>query len=435
MKLSALVVDDNSSKIDSLRLLLTGVGFELANIHVAQSVHAARDRLLKDSFDLLLLDIALPLYGEATPDREGGMRLLDEIYEGMSLSTPRHIVVVTGFPDLARAFEQRYSDRLILLLQHSSVSDEWRITLSKYLESIVRGSREAGRLQYMNDVCVVTALREPEMSAVRDTGAFSLSSVTLHDDLLSCSTGRLQTSSGSVLSVIASSAARMGPVNSAVHASRCLAAFRPRVLVLAGICAGVRGRAALGDAILMTPVWDWQAGKYSSVDAGGQPGDSRRGRKVAQVRFDLDLHQIEVDPIVESRFSLLKDKQEVWAQIFSDWSGARPPNIPRGLVGPVAAGSSVVASEEQLRLIKDNQNRKLTGLEMEGYGVYSAARLFLPRPLVFAIKAVCDAGDSSKSDEFQSYAAFVSARVVARFLHEHGDALVAHVDGSRSSLR
>ena len=70
----------------------------------------------------------------------------------------------------------------------------------------------------------------------------------------------------------------------------------------------------------------------------------------------------------------------------------------------------VARKGQVLAALLKSQHRKLTGIDMETYGVYSAAdEAPLPQPSVFALKSVCDFADERKNDDFQAYAAYTSA--------------------------
>jgi nucleoside phosphorylase len=53
---------------------------------------------------------------------------------------------------------------------------------------------------------------------------------------------------------------------------------------------------------------------------------------------------------------------------------------------------------------------------METYGVYAAVQATAPNTLVVSLKSVCDKGDKRKDDQYQAYAAGVSAKTVEQFL-------------------
>jgi nucleoside phosphorylase len=424
--LSVLLVDDQQAKVDLVleRLRICGIDREM--VKVANSVQGGRDELRASVFDLLLVDIALPLHPASTPDPRGGTLLLDEIFEGTSLHAPTHIVGITSYSDCADDFNTRYAQKLVLLLECHPAGNAWEERLGTYVASVIRSKTDANRPRFLTDVCVLTALRDPELSALKAVGEFQLQADEVLGGAWSYCRGELLTRSGSRLSLVASAALRMGPVNAAVHAARIIETFRPRIVVLSGICAGVSGRAALGDVLLMSPVWDWQSGKYLGGDVAIQPRS--KPERGTQSRFLLDLHQLEVDPSVETQFALLVDDHSFWATTHRTILAAKPPAVPTGRVGPVASGSAVVASSTRLNEIRTEQNRKLLGLEMEGYGVYSAARVASPRPIYFGLKAVCDAGDSSKSDEYQHFAAAMSAQTVREFLFRSGEELLSRLE-------
>jgi nucleoside phosphorylase len=90
----------------------------------------------------------------------------------------------------------------------------------------------------------------------------------------------------------------------------------------------------------------------------------------------------------------------------------------------MASGSAVLADGEVVAEIK-TQQRDLCGIEMEAYGVYAAAHAACePRPLTFALKAVCDFADPDKDDRFQRFAAYTSARTTALLVERFGARLV-----------
>jgi nucleoside phosphorylase len=200
----------------------------------------------------------------------------------------------------------------------------------------------------------------------------------------------------------------MGMVSTALVSAKIIEAFRPRVLAMAGICAGVRGKANLGDVILVDPSWDYQSGKRTEDGQGSS--------------FAIAPHQIAVQPQVRARFDQLRADRNALAAIENGWSGGSAPSHPlRLIVGPVACGSAVLADADLMTEIR-KQHRELCGVEMEVYGAYSAAMTAsAPRPAVFAVKAVCDFGDADKNDSAQRYAAYTSANVLRRFVENYFD--------------
>ncbi len=88
-----LVVDDERSITDSLRLLLSLEGYE---VEIASNFKAGRAAIEKRLFDLVLTDLQLP------DDHHGGMSLLREVKE---LSPDTEVIVITGHGSVAEAVE------------------------------------------------------------------------------------------------------------------------------------------------------------------------------------------------------------------------------------------------------------------------------------------------------------------------------------------
>jgi nucleoside phosphorylase len=141
--------------------------------------------------------------------------------------------------------------------------------------------------------------------------------------------------------------------------------------------------------------------------------------KYLQKPFEIAPDQIGVSLEVSQRIGQLKDDRRFFVELAERYPGERPNNIARLIPGPVASGSGVLASEGTLEI--KAQNRKVIGIEMELYGMYSAARdSGPPRPAAFGLKSVCDFADHLKNDKYQKYAAYTSAQVLAEFVRRYG---------------
>lgn len=111
----------------------------------------------------------------------------------------------------------------------------------------------------------------------------------------------------------------------------------------------------------------------------------------------------------------LSSDQELLASIRRDWPGDKPDTNLSIHIGPFASGAAVLADQSTLNLII-NQQRKLLGIDMETYGIFTAAaEAPEPRPRAFSVKSVVDFADGQKDDRYQRYAAFTSAMILRHF--------------------
>jgi nucleoside phosphorylase len=149
--------------------------------------------------------------------------------------------------------------------------------------------------------------------------------------------------------------------------------------VLLGIAAGVPGRVELGDVIVPDQILYYESQKLTETSEEGAPS----WRKT----YDPVRVAASVMPGVGGLMG-----QRNWVAVHADVV--------------MASGEKVVASRE-FREKVCSAHRKTAALDMESYGVASAAERHGSR--VTIIKSICDFADSSKNDDFQEFAAMASA--------------------------
>jgi nucleoside phosphorylase len=141
--------------------------------------------------------------------------------------------------------------------------------------------------------------------------------------------------------------------------------------------------------------------------------------KDSEVVFSAAPHQLGLDPFVRGKIGLLSRDHSALAEIQNAWQGAAPKTTLSVHLGPVACGAAVRQDGTVAAEIK-KQHRKVIGIEMETYGVYSAAaEAPAPQPKVFSFKAVSDFADKHKKDQFQAYAAYASANAIRVFVEKY----------------
>jgi nucleoside phosphorylase len=394
-----LIVDDNRQRASSLtEHLVDPVGCVRVDINVAQDAVSARELLRRNAYDLMVLDIMLPFRLDDDPDEQTALSLLTELSETSNLVKPKHIIGLTAYEVAEKSAASEFANRSWVLVRENPLNDDWKQTIGNAVQYIRDNDAHGEPRANLVDVVVITAL-QLEMEAVRKL-PWEWSPDEALDDSQFFSRGSFE-SRGRACSVVAAVATRMGMVSAAVLASKLIERFRPKLVVMPGICAGVRGKAQLGDVICSYMAWDYQSGKHVST-------------KNALNGFLMDPHFIQVDAFVSSRCDQLARDESHSLSVWRGWNPkhSAPPSLLRG---PVASGSAVLADgavTESIRL----QQRKLLGVEMEVYGVFFAAEQApRPKPLVMGLKAVCDYADDEKNDEAQPYAAYTSAMYLKEF--------------------
>ena len=204
---------------------------------------------------------------------------------------------------------------------------------------------------------------------------------------------------GKKYSLVHAKISEMGMPAAAATAMKVIFTFRPRYIIMVGIAAGVAKTEfedqMYGDVVLPDVVWNYSAGKFVSPD------------KAEIVYGDLGfLPRSTSESIPEEIVPYLKKAVE------------SPENPCHAYIGPMACGSTVVASRELLEKQVYSQYHQTAGLDMESYAVvYAANHSSDPKPTPIIVKSVCDFADSAKSDDYQRFAAYSSCEF-AKFLYE-----------------
>jgi nucleoside phosphorylase len=392
-----LIVEDDTQKYGEIREVLSATGRETDVVHLAVCASEALSQLSNSPYDLLLLDINLPRRFGERPIRGGGLEVLREINRYEGYLHPRYIVGITAYDDLIEEFGAEFEENLWSLVHYSEGADRWVAQLRQkvsYIKAVRKSDNFSDGITFGSDLAIISALDTVEFDAIRrlDCGWQPL---RLRHDGTRYLTGNIQGANSS-FSVVAAAAPRMGMAASSVLAAKMIQQFRPRYISMVGICAGRSEKTNIGDIIVSDPTWDWGSGKIASKE--GEPV------------FLPSPHQLDLDPdLMENLKEALEDTAAVEA-IFQSGRGVRPPGHPTVRIGPAASGAAVVAEKGTFENLVDH-HRGLLAIDMEAYGVATAASgCGRPRPKALIVKAVCDYADQNKNDEFQEYAADVSAK-------------------------
>ena len=399
-----LVVEDDPEKLRHVLGALNDVpdcGEE--NIDVAHTGMEAKQKLRVNSYDLLVLDIALPDRAEDLPSPEGGIDLFEEILSRDLYLKPREVVGLTAFSDVRDRVGPRFAEDLWDVILYDPSSTAWAEQLQRKIRYIQMASQPGVVAAYESDLCVVTALADPELAALLDL-PWSWVPLEVPGEGTVFKKGRFKTGDRQ-RSVIAATASRMGMTACSVLASKMIRYFRPRYLAMVGIAAGIKGVCELGDIIAADPVWDWGSGKWH--------------REAGSPVFAAAPHQLAVNSYIKGKLVEFSRDTETFDLIRRAWRGRKPNTALQLRIGPVASGASVLADVKKVEEIKE-QHRKLVGIDMELYGLFGAAdEAPVPSPKAFALKSVCDFANEKKDDELQSYAAYSSAQALQYFMEKY----------------
>jgi nucleoside phosphorylase len=403
-----LIVDDQAKKYQRLMEVLAAMDVSRADIDIVSCASEARQKLETANYHLMVLDLVLPLRLEEQPELQHSIDLILEIVHSGQLNKPGFIVGITADREAAEKASSVFQEMLWTLIPYSEDNDDWISQLVNCVNYLRESAKAPKSKHFGVDLVLLCALREPELTQVLSLpwnfGAARPVDETqfVYDGKFSCS--------GREFSVVAAAAPRMGMVSTALTASKLIEALRPRIIGMTGICAGIEGKAKIGDVLMVDQCWDWQSGKYA------READNSTYFAIAPIQHSPSA-------AIRAHVEQLRSDKAALAQIAAQ-APDDAPGLPKLLIGPVACGSAVIADGDIVAEIS-KQNRNTCGIEMECYGMFDAANSATkPRPLSFALKGVCDYANPHKNDKYQRYAAYASTRVTQLLFERFGDRLI-----------
>jgi nucleoside phosphorylase len=169
---------------------------------------------------------------------------------------------------------------------------------------------------------------------------------------------------------------------------------------MSGICAGFSKEANLGQVVIASPAWEYQAGKWS-----------KNGFEIAPV-------QIPLRPATRSVIdqAIARESFTQYLEAGVDTHQTRPRRQFKPILAPFATGSAVIADARRLEHV-EKQHRKLAALDMETFGLYFVAHEETSViQHFFSAKCVVDLADAEKDDDLHSYGCVVSARATEQLI-------------------
>ncbi|MFQ2785240.1 response regulator [Aeromonas caviae] len=386
--ISVIIVDDNDMKRTQIKMALEE--FDCV-IDEAENIAKAKELFHKVHYDLAIVDLALPIWKDSKINPRAGVDLLREIYEMEFYLFPKTVLAITQHEDNLEFRPEL--DELGVVLCHYAQDTDISSVLKPYITKSIKNRMQTS---YDYDVCIIAAL-EKEINPFRA----HIDSLAASEEF-SCQdfhfqSGQLKTTA-TPLKIALVTLPRMGLVTSAIYTMKAITLLKPKLMIMPGICAGVKGKVNLGDLIVADPCWEWQVGKIESE------------------KFRHETYQINLNGF--SKGLVQTYSKEKLNEHWTTCSVKRPDQIPTLHIGALASGSSVISNEEKVQEIAE-QHRKLLGLEMEIYSVYSACSVGWPKPNFMAVKSVCDFGDNTKHDDYQEFCAMFSSKFVIDVLQEN----------------
>lgn len=405
-----LIVEDTTEKMDSIVASISSEYYDM-EIDKCDNIYEAKDRLCSTYYNILILDLNLPLDKNGDLFNDSGFDLYREIQKVDAYKKPEMIVMLTSYCELIEKYKSDIDNRIFTIIHYSEVDSEWRTSLIENIRYYKKSKEDYLKLfreKYEYDIAIITAVEIENNVVVKKL--IGKESFKLDYDDTIYTRGTLLVA-GHAIKVVTATQHQMGMTAASTLSMKLITNFRPKVIAMVGIAAGKKGEGKLGDIIAPFESWDYGSGKVKKV-------------KDTTPVFLPDPRYLSLS--VEFKEILQQDYKDILESIRKEWNFEKIQedkidsivkhelNLIRG---PMACGSIVVQNEELIEKYIEPHNRKIVGLDMESYGVfYAAYNCFAPKPKVIVLKSICDYADGDKADDYQEYASYTSASFFVKLL-------------------
>lgn len=409
-----LVVEDNEHKQSNIKqIILDNSNIKDNDLQIVSCIKDAKKLLYKNYYDLLILDLVLPIETGLEANAKNGVQFLEDIHSSPMIKPPIHIVGLSGFSDMVEEYHEQFSKKLWNLIDYRADSTAWHDQLKTIIFHLVKTRQrfiQSSVKKHSYDVAIITALPHPEFEAILRLNNCKWEPLEVENDFITYYKSTFI--EGSITkTIIAATADQMGMTAASHLSTKMILYFKPQYLIMSGIAAGIKDRGlGYGDILVAEQSWDYGSGKIVELDKTTES-------ELADIKFLPDTRDIQLSADLKAKISNFKlAKGAILDNIQNQWQGDTPNTKLQIHLGPIGSGSYVISSDSTLKDIKEHQ-RKLLGVEMETFGVYYAAEHSPePKTKALSVKSVSDFGDGKKNDKFQKYAAYTSANFIYQFI-------------------
>ncbi|MBL8547407.1 MAG: hypothetical protein JNL81_13155 [Hyphomonadaceae bacterium] len=403
--LNVLIIEDQDLKYARIENLVGDLLRErrsLPTFERAENYERAIEKLAGTAFDVVLLDILLPIAG-GDPTSAAARSILQRIDSGAIAGAPITfgITAQATLPENDRAF---FESNVFNVLHFDENSTDWAQSLAARIDYILAGRcAAAGRWStgFATELLVVTTRFEAEFAPICEAipwfGPTFEGHPLLPDIAMKRGTIEINPTDRIVGNVLCIGEKGLAPA--AALTALAVSALRPRKVVMLGVCCGLDANwpdCSLGDMVIARESDNWDAGRYETLDresiwiSEARPISARFGGT-------RELHQL----AEQQSSNIERAMREVWRQE----NGARlTPKAYRGAkgrqpkvrIGQCVSGLSVVDSVDMREEVARRFGKALA-LDMEIHGFYQACAMNAFRQTQYAaIKGVADFGDGKK---------------------------------------
>ncbi len=405
-----LIMDDTPEKTEKIKSVLTGKCLlSESEITIAKSINSGRRLLSGNRYDLLILDLVMPVNDGEEVGAEGQSEgFVDEMSRVGRLNKPIYIIALSQYEQKIEENKRAYSKKLWKLIHYNLKETDWEDVLQDAVDTIIETKKmllEAMKKENKFDIGILCALPE-EFEMMKAATAINWEMKENDNSPFNLYSAQIRTENGHSLRLLACCSNVPGMQAASVTATYLLSRYDLSMLFMTGFCAGFKKNTIhRGDLFIADSEYDYGSGKLARNQNDEQILSTEHKQYPCSYELIGKINAFIAEEDVSNK--LYNELQNV--NLLQD-----EMSVPSIHVAPGTCGSYVVGDEGFMKKLLDKGNRKLTGLDMEGYGLYLAGHM-LKKDCIM-VKGIADYGDGVKDDKYHKTCSYGSAWMVMKFI-------------------
>lgn len=392
-----LIVHDRPAVTAEIVNVIKDISQHSPTPDLADNVFQARQFLESRSYDLMIIDLTLPVMKGLTETRlEYAETLLKDAFAGEDLKTPADVIGISVDTDAVAGIRTSIGQH-VLALVNEDPDGQWRQLLGdkiRYVVNTRKGRLLAAQTSYDRDFVILTAL-DKEASPYHDMLELSPSDEFVGGFDFGFNSVDSRPRRGLLLSV-----GKSGQAPAASAAQALITQLRPRLIIMTGFCGGVKRRVKLGEVAAFSSSAAWDYGKWEEAESGS-----------SVFRARPDALNIPVKGVAGLVRSSIAENYKFDDALIAKLARDHQVDISQPELVSVAAGSgsAVITSEKILNQIVD-LNENIHVVDMESYGFYYACHnTSVVSPDFICVKGVADHCNGEKNSKWHGPCSSLSA--------------------------
>jgi nucleoside phosphorylase len=215
---------------------------------------------------------------------------------------------------------------------------------------------------------------------------------------------QVTTTSGSTTICTIASFGMAGNVGAATITATLLSEFKPKLVIMLGIAAGMREKVALGDVVISDRVVAYEGAALENGQSQARP---ETYRPVFGVQQKITTYLASPSSVRE-RIRAAREAQSLQLPESSEIGNVSKDLMPKAAT--IASGEKLLRDPVKFKQLRDLQG-KIEIAEMEAVGIFTACETHGVPCLV--IRGISDFGDTTKDNQFHDLASRAAAIVAA----------------------